>query len=281
LVPAVLRESLHNLIDKLHLSDGKYLKRAAILLFHPDPEQFVTGAFVKIGFFRTDADLLYHDEIRGDLFTQTQRTLDLLLTKYLKAGISYRGVQRVESYPVPEAALREAVLNAIVHRDYAVGTPIQISVYPHKLMVWNPGQLPGRWTVSSLKAKHPSHPFNPDVANAFFRAGMIEAWGRGIERIFEACRTAQFPSPRLRYEPSGLWLEFRYPKNLAGTTTQETTQERMIALLRSEPSITRRQLAARVGLTPHGVKYHLEKLRSAGSIRHVGPTKAGHWEILK
>ena len=89
--------------------DGTYLKRAALLLFHPDPERFVTAAFVKIGFFRTDADLLYHDEIHGDLFTQTEKTIELLLTKYLKAGISYRGVQRMETYPVPEPALREAV----------------------------------------------------------------------------------------------------------------------------------------------------------------------------
>lgn len=60
-------------------------------------------------------------------------------------------------------------------------------------------------------SKHPSDPFNPDVANAFFRAGMIEAWGRGIERIMEAGRLANAPVPALRYEPSGLWVEFSYP----------------------------------------------------------------------
>ncbi len=115
-----------------------------------------------------------------------ERTLDLLVTKYLKAGISYQGVQRVETLPVTEAALREAVLNAIVHKDYASGTPIQISVYNNKLMVWNPGELPPHWTMAKLRGKHPSRPFNPDIANAFFRAGLIEAWGRGIERIIAA-----------------------------------------------------------------------------------------------
>src|SRR2546430_15024233 len=92
---------------------------AAVLLFHPDPEHFIAGAFVKVGYFRTNVDLLYHDEIHGDLFTQVSETMDLLLTKYLKAGISYRGIQRVESLPVPEAALREAILNAILHKDYS------------------------------------------------------------------------------------------------------------------------------------------------------------------
>ena len=122
---ATLRESTPGLIEKLHLLDGKYLKRAAVLLFHRDPETVVTGAYVKIGFFRTDDDLLYHDEIHGDLFTQVEQTMNLLLTKYLRAGISYVGIQRVESLPVPEAALREAVLNAIIHKDYSSGTPIQ------------------------------------------------------------------------------------------------------------------------------------------------------------
>lgn len=86
---AVLRESPQGLIEKLHLFDGKYLKRAALLLFHPNPEQFATGAYVKLGYFRTNDDLLYHDEVHGDLFTQVGKTMELLLTKYLKAGISY------------------------------------------------------------------------------------------------------------------------------------------------------------------------------------------------
>jgi ATP-dependent DNA helicase RecG len=66
---AILQETNAGLIDKLHLMEGKYLTRAAVLLFHPDPERFVNGAFVKIGYFLNDADLLYQDEVHGDLFT--------------------------------------------------------------------------------------------------------------------------------------------------------------------------------------------------------------------
>lgn len=88
----ILEEDDAALIEKLRLTDGKYLKRAAVLLFHPDPEAFVTGAYIKIGYFKTDSDLLYHDEIHGDLFSQVDKTMDLLLTKYLKALISYEGV---------------------------------------------------------------------------------------------------------------------------------------------------------------------------------------------
>lgn len=178
--------------------------------------------------------------------------------------------------------------------------------------------------------QHASVPFNPDVANVFFRSGMIEAWGRGIERIMEACREAGTPEPAVRYEPAGLWVEFRFlPEHqvggdattaevigrtpvetpLSGSTTpetqdttpktqdttqettqetqdttqeaQDTTQERILALLKAEPTITRRKLAERIGITSDGIKYHLDKLRTSGSIRHVGATKAGRWEVLK
>ena len=96
-------------------------------------------------------------------------------------------------------------------------------------MFWNSGFLPEGWTVESLTRKHASQPFNPDVANAFFRAGMIEAWGRGVEKVFEACRKAGIKEPNLRYEHTGLWVEFGFATEKttheAGNTTQKTTQE--------------------------------------------------------
>lgn len=211
LSPELLRETDADLLNKLHLIEGAYLKRAAVLLFHPNPERFVTGAYVKVGYFRNNADLLFHDEIHGDLFTQVNKTMDFLLTKYTRALISYQGVQRVETYPVPEEALREAVLNAIAHKDYGSAIPIQISVYDDKIMIWNNGELYEGWTVETLRGKHSSQPFNPDIANTFFRAGMIELWGRGIEHIIDACRAERVPAPEFRLEPGGLWVVFAFP----------------------------------------------------------------------
>ena len=164
----ILNEPDRALLDKLHLTEGTYLKRAAVLLFHPDPERYVTGAYVKIGFFENNVDLRYHDEVHGDLFTQVNQTIEILRAKYLKALISYEGLQRIETYPVPDPALREALLNAVVHKDYSSGSPIQISVYPDKLMIWNPGQLPPEWTVERLLEKHASEP----RSGAACRAGL-------------------------------------------------------------------------------------------------------------
>jgi len=83
---------------------------------------------VKIGYFESNTDLRYQDEIQGDLFTQVNQTLEVLKAKYLRAWITYEGLQRVETWPVPMPALREAVLNAVVHKDYASGATVQISV---------------------------------------------------------------------------------------------------------------------------------------------------------
>lgn len=208
LPPEIREESDGNLIETLHLREGEYLRRAAILLFHPDPVRFFAGAFVKIGFFRTETDLAYQDVIEGNLFAQVDRTIDLLRTKYAKAQISYEGIYRAETPLAPRAALREAVLNAIVHRDYSNPVPIQIRVYDNRISIWNPGALSPGWTRARLTGKHASVPSNPGIANVFFRAGMVEAWGRGIGDIVKACRAAGAVKPHWQVEPGGLWLDF-------------------------------------------------------------------------
>ena len=204
-----LTDSNEHLIENLQLKENDFLKRAGILLFHPKPENFVTGAYIKIGFFESDSELMYQDEVHGNLFHQVEKTIDLLFTKYIKAIITYEGIHRIETYEYPEDAIREALLNAISHKDYSSGFPIQISVYKDKLMIWNSGQLPENWTIKNLMEKHPSQPYNPDIANAFFRSGYIESWGRGTIKIIEKCVEVGLPSPLYSYEGSDFWVEFK------------------------------------------------------------------------
>ncbi len=104
----------------------------------------------------------------------------------------------------------KAVLNALVHRDYAVGAPVQIRVHEDRLRIWNPGALPDGWTVKNLVSTHASTPFNPAIANAFFRSGEIETCSRGIQRIFTACKEAGTPRPALAFDGTDLMIEFRY-----------------------------------------------------------------------
>jgi ATP-dependent DNA helicase RecG len=165
--------------------------------------------FIKIDYFESDSDLRFQDEIHGNLFEQVEKTMDLLFTKYIKAMISYEDIYRVETYEYPKEAVREALHNAVAHKDYTGATPIQISVYKDKIMIWNFGQLPENWTIETLQKKHSSVPHNPDISNAFFRIGYIEAWGRGIKKMNEHCAETGLPQPLYYYESSGFWVEFR------------------------------------------------------------------------
>jgi ATP-dependent DNA helicase RecG len=278
------------LIERLRLSDRSYLKRAALLLFHHNPEKFVPGSYVKIGYFRGNSDLLYQDEVHGDLFTQVDKTIDLLHAKYLKFQISYKDLQRVETFPIPKEALREAVTNAILHKDYGSYLPIQISVNDDRIMIWNPGHIPQGWSIDSLLKKHPSYPINPEIANAFFRSGMIESWGLGIERIVEYCRKTNSPTPLFRFDSTSLWVEFPYPSiyRLNPEPIQKTiqkprekTQEKLLALIETDPFLSLQELADKIGISRAGIAWQIKNLKKEKRLKRVGPDKGGSWKILK
>ena len=199
------------------------------------------------------------------------------------------------------------MINAIIHRDYASPATIQIRVYDDRISIWNAAHLSPDWAAEQLAEEHSSRPHNPRVAQVFFRAGMIEAWGRGIRRIVDLCHCAGNPTPTWRPEArgGGLWLRFPFsaayqaadaaargsadPGTTQKTTqidqkttqiSQKTTRDRILDHLRAEPELTRRELAVHVGVTPDGVKYHLRKLKAAGVLRRVGSDRAGHWEVV-
>ena len=179
-----------------------------MLAFYKDPEKWVTGSYIKIGYFgKSDSDLVYQDEVHGPLIEQVDKTVDLVYTKYMKALIDYEGVQRIEQFMFHKDAFREILLNAIVHKDYSSYNPIQISVYEDKIYIWNDGEMPPNLdSTDKLFMKHSSKPFNPKLANVFFKSGMIEAWGRGFEKIREACALYDGPLPEYEINEAGIMV---------------------------------------------------------------------------
>lgn len=197
------------LMDNLHLiDDDGYLMRAAMLAFYRDPEKWVTGSYIKIGYFgESDSDLKYQDEVHGSLIEQVDNTVDLVYTKYMKALINYDGIQRTEQFMFHKDAFREILLNAIVHKDYSSCNPIQISVYEDKMYIWNDGEMPANLSsTEKLFQKHSSKPYNPKLASVFFKSGMIEAWGRGFEKIREACEKYDGPLPEYEINEAGIMV---------------------------------------------------------------------------
>ena len=203
------------LLRNLKLYDSEYLTRAAILLFHPTPEQYVTGAYIKIGYFslvgvfgedgETIEDLQYQDIVDGPLILQVDKAIDLIFTKYFKAFVDYEGVQRTETNMLTRGIVRELLLNAINHKDYATGVPIQVSVYEDKIVIFNMGSWSKRVpTDERVYEKHESVPNNPKIADVSFRSGDVESWGRGFLKIKAECKTINAPLPTIDAENGGV-----------------------------------------------------------------------------
>ncbi len=276
----ILTDTNEHLIENLQLKENDFLKRAAILLFHAEPEIFVTGAYIKIGYFETDDDLKFQDEIHGNLFEQIEKTMDLLFTKYIKAAISYEGINRIEKYEYPKDAVREALLNAIAHKDYSGGTPIQISVYNDKIIFWNEGQLPENWTIENLLTKHPSKAYNPDIANALFRSGYIESWGRGTLKMIRECELAGLPKPIYFYDMSGFFVEFRKDNYNAVYLTGLGLNERQVdALLffKFKGEIVTSEYLKRYNITDRTARRDLKELAEKGLLIREGENKSSRY----
>jgi len=219
------------------------------------------------------------------LITMPDKTVDILFDKYFKGVISYRGLQRIETYPVDRDSMRETVLNAIVHKDYATGIPIQIRVYDDKITIFNAGALPLNWTVQDLLTFHTSMPHNPDIANAFFKSGMTEAWGRGIEKIIRSNVNAGKPKPRFEIIGNGLRVTF-YSDAVIGEDIGiniginiNETQKKIIDLMTQNTLITAEEIAKSIGIAPRNVEVNISKLKKYNLVDRYGSRKSGRWIV--
>ncbi len=154
------------------------------------------------GAFTNDTNLIRTDDVDGNLFVQVEEALSLLRTKYIFSSVSYDGIYRKDEMVYPEKALREAITNAVVHRDYSA-YHTQIKVFPDRLVLWNNGGLPNGISIEDLLKNHVSQPRNELLADVFFKAGLIETWGRGTVLMMEECRAHKLPDPIFREESGG------------------------------------------------------------------------------
>ena len=185
------------LLEKLRLMESGKLKRAALILFGKDPGRFYNNLAVKIGKFgETDADLRHHEVVEGNLISLKDRVPEMLNAKFLIHPIDFAGMQRIERDEYPVAALREMILNALVHRSY-IGAQTQVRIYDDNFQIWNDGGLPEGISEEDLRRIHSSKPRNPLIADVCFKAGYIDSWGRGTIKIIESCAEAGLPEPEL------------------------------------------------------------------------------------
>jgi ATP-dependent DNA helicase RecG len=299
---------LEVLLENLKVKTASLVKRAAVMCFGTDPERWVTEAYIKIGFFDNEVDVRYQDEVHGALIEMADKTLDLLYTKYFKGLIHYEGIQRVEDFPVPYEAMREAVLNAIVHNDYSRFNPIRIRVYENKVIISNMAKLPEDISFEKLLISHESFPHNPNIARVFYRSGQIEEWGRGITKIKTVCEKDGKPAPvfsnegglfkvefnryKIESNPNDVETNTKLNENTVGRTAPNPvlamdtielteTQRKILVLIEENPTITIKQLAERIGIANRNVESNLKNLKRKGIVERVGARKKGKWIVKK
>lgn len=203
-MPDVSDLSIEELFEKLRLLENGEIKRAAIILFGKDPNRFYPNVMIKIGRFGSDdADLKFQETEEGNLFQLLKNVPNQLNYKFFTKSIDFEGMLRIEKGEYPVAAIREMLLNALVHRMY-MGSMIQLRVYDNKLTLWNEGNLPEGMELESLKRHHISRPRNPIIADICFKAGCIDSWGRGTLKIINSCKEAGLPEPTITTLDGGI-----------------------------------------------------------------------------
>ena len=207
------------LLQKLKLLTGNQPNQAAILLFGKIASLPVLMPQIHMGRFKDPITIIDNRFISGTLFQQLEQVMQLF-TQYLqvryeiptqtdgKTGIEI--LQRREIWDYPLDALREAVINALIHRDYISQAHITIRVYDDEVIISNPGTLPKELTIEDLKREtHESYPRNPLLAQLFYYASLVESWGSGTTRMRHACQAQGLPEPEFAVTGNQFSITFR------------------------------------------------------------------------
>ena len=209
IIPEAVDYTLEEILTHLDLiSDGK-LTNASILLFGKNPQKLFRNAKVRIGLFKGDDEttIISDKEISGNLFKQISEVEAVLKTLINKKS-SIKDFDREDIWDYPLVALREAVLNALIHREYSdQSSSIQIKIFDDKIWIYNTGELFGGLTLEQIQSTHhPSKSRNPLLMNVIFKAGYVEQFGTGIKRMNVACKKQGMPAPTLELISYGFVL---------------------------------------------------------------------------
>lgn len=291
-------ESVEAILRRLKLINKQgQITFAALMLFGKDIEDYCLSASFRIGRFgKTQADLIFDDNIACPLIRMPETIMQTLRSRYLIAPVKYEGIRRIEPLEIPEDALREMICNSIVHKDYR-GTFIQMRVWDDHIDLWNSGTFPPEITPENLMDFHESHPRNELIAKVFYMAGFIESWGRGYEKIKNAFMREQLQIPSFEQVRGGILasiprerfaaLNKQNVNNIVDTQLSE--RQRKIYLMVQNWSISEpldeplntTSISKLTGISLSTVKRELTVLQQKKLIIRVGGRKEGHWEIIK
>jgi len=267
----VLRK--YNLLRDGGITFGCYL------LFNKEEYLFTD---INAGLFQSETIIKDGAVISGDLFQEIEDVLTFITKHINKEFIITGKPEREERWDYPLDALREIVVNMIVHRDYRSPSNSILKIFNDRIEFYNPGKLiPGVTLERLLRGDYLSVARNKQIARIFKEANEIEQYGSGIERIVNSCLAYNLPHPK--FEEIAVGVRVTVFKT-AEETTQKTTQkitlsEKIIGIIKDNPTITQKEIAEAIIISPNTVKEYIAKLKREGKIKRIGPDKGGHWEV--
>jgi ATP-dependent DNA helicase RecG len=271
------------------LRDGK-LTNAAVLLFAERPQEIFPGARLRIGVFKGNQIVDAH-EFEGTLWDQLESGMEQL-QRLLKMGLDVQvtgptleGLRNREAWEYPLEALREALINALIHRDYSASGDVQIRILDDSLQIWNPGGLPEGIDVEQLREpNHPSVPRNPLIAHTFYSAGLIERWGTGTTRILAACADAGLPEAEFHGESGAfqvVFLKDLYSVERLHAMGLNDRQVKAVLFVKQHGSVTNREYQDLTASSKRTASRDLEDLVSRDVLERVGQTGRGTQYVIR
>ena len=261
------------------LKQGK-MSYAGSLLFCKQSSLFVPGASVNCCMFQgtTTTRVLDQKIYDANLVTDYRSAVNYLLA-HLNTAYEI-GVERKEQLEIPEGAMREALLNAMAHRDYRKPGDLQVRIFQDRVEIINPGGLVGGMTIEKLGTV--SLPRNPLLFGMMHRMGLVEKIGSGLKRIADMCREQETPEPEIQADYDWFRIVF-HRKTIGSEKSSEKSSEKtgalILARLSSAPSMTISQLSEALSLSTRAVEKQIAKLKKSGRLIRVGSRKDGYWNV--
>ena len=261
-------------LNKFELTKANKITFGAFLLFTANEPLLST---IEVGRFSTETIIKDSLTVRTDLISEVKIVLEFV-QKHLSKGYIITGKpQREERWEYPLDAIREIIINMIVHRDYRSSSDSIIKIFNNRIEFFNPGSLLGSLSIEKvMSGKYRSHLRNKQIANIFKEIGLIEKYGSGIKRIFETFNSYGLKEPMFESLEDGFLVTVWN----GNKTTQETTQEMVIELLLKNPNYTRMDLVKLTGKSNSTIKEHLANLKNEGRLKRIGSDKGGYWMVI-
>jgi len=282
----IIRETPQEVLEKLGLSEGGKVTWAAILLFGKEPQKPLLQAASHCGRFRMDKTQIIDDLIiETDLISQVDEVMKFI-TRNIRVEYKIVGQpQRKELWEYPLEALREAIINAIVHRDYTVPSNVQVEIYDDRVEIWNPGNLLPGITIEDLyKKEHKSVIRNRQIAQVFYDIGYIEKYGSGTIKIIELCKQHDIPLPDFKEITGGFLVSFRKDiyneEYLIGLGLNER-QIKAVMYVKGKGKITNKEYQEICGIKKRQATEDLRELEDREILERVGKTGKGTYYVLR